>query len=211
MMIKSSIMGYAQVGVFCATNDEITLVPLSTPAHFVSTVKKVLGTDVIKMNLCNSQLLGLFSTCSNSEIIIPHIAQQHEIDTLKDNFKKVIVSDSALTAIGNLVVMNDNVTLVSSDLKNHNQLNAKPFKLKATVLIGSGIVATNQAFIAHPETTDAELEQLKDLLKVEGDVGTVNFGNPYVRAGLLANSNGIIAGNLSSGPELNRIDDIFNR
>jgi translation initiation factor 6 len=71
--------------------------------------------------------------------------------------------------------------------------------------VGSLVVATNKGAIAHPKITEQEREKIQEILQVPVSVGTVNGGVPYPKSGLLANSNGAIAGNLTSGPELMEI------
>jgi translation initiation factor 6 len=76
--------------------------------------------------------------------------------------------------------------------------------------VGSAAVATNKGVLCHPKTSDGELDLLEKLLKVEADIGTVNHGAPFIGAGVLANSKGAAAGRLTTGPELNRIENALN-
>ena len=47
----------------------------------------------------------------------------------------------------------------------------------------------------------------RDNLKLKITRGTINFGSPYVRAGLVCNSNGFIVGDMSGGPEIQNVDE----
>ena len=51
-------------------------------------------------------------------------------------------------------------------------------------------------------TSLEELETIKDVLKIQMDVGTINGGIPFIRSGLLANDNGAVIGNMTTGPEI---------
>jgi len=42
---------------------------------------------------------------------------------------------------------------------------------------------------------------------VPADIRTINYGGPLVGSGLVANENGYVVGNDTTGPELGRIDD----
>ena len=55
------------------------------------------------------------------------------------------------------------------------------------------------------------MKKIQEFLKVKVDVGTTNYGSPFVKAGLLVNSNGFIASEISSGPELGRIAEVFGK
>ena len=44
-------------------------------------------------------------------------------------------------------------------------------------------------------------------LDTKCDSGSVNMGNPYVKAGIITNSNGFLIGNQSSGFEQSFVDE----
>jgi translation initiation factor 6 len=68
-------------------------------------------------------------------------------------------------------------------------------------------VVTNRGVLTHPRLAETELAELEDLFGLPVDVGTVNFGSPLVGSGILANSQGYVAGDDTTGPELGRIED----
>jgi translation initiation factor 6 len=51
-------------------------------------------------------------------------------------------------------------------------------------------------------TTHEEQEALREVLKVRVDVGSVNCGIPYIGTGLIGNSSNVVAGFLTTGPEM---------
>ena len=59
----------------------------------------------------------------------------------------------------------------------------------------------------HPEVSKSEREKVEKLLGVKCTKGSVNFGSPYVRAGVLCNSNGFVVGRMSTGVEARDIDE----
>jgi len=73
--------------------------------------------------------------------------------------------------------------------------------------VGTAAVANNRGVLCHPKSTDGELDALEELLGVPADIGTINYGGPLVGSGLVANENGYVVGNDTTGPELGRIDD----
>ena len=68
-------------------------------------------------------------------------------------------------------------------------------------------VVTNKGCLCHPKVSDDEKNQLEALFDVEVMIGTVNHGIPLIGSGLVANSNGAIIGNLTTGIELGRIEE----
>ena len=76
-------------------------------------------------------------------------------------------------------------------------------------IVGSVALATNRGCLCNSMIKEEELKRLEELLKVKADVGTANYGSPFVKSGFLVNRNGLIASDLSSGPELGRAMEVF--
>jgi translation initiation factor 6 len=67
--------------------------------------------------------------------------------------------------------------------------------------------ATNNGVLVHPKTSEDELSELDELFNVTVEVGTINYGSPFVGASLLANTKGYVAGRDTTGIELGRIEE----
>ena len=76
--------------------------------------------------------------------------------------------------------------------------------------MGAIAVVTNKGLLVNPLATDEEVAELGQLFGVTADVGTVNRGSPFIKAGIVANDKGVIAGEETTGPELMRIQAIFS-
>ena len=74
-------------------------------------------------------------------------------------------------------------------------------------ITGSVGTATNKGVLVHPAATEDELESIEKLFKTHVDVGTVNNGTQLVGACAVANSNGVMVGLNTTGPELARIEE----
>ena len=135
---------------------------------------------------------------------------------LKKFFSKIDVEIGIFpgkhTALGNLVACNDKGAVISPKISDPALVEdvlgvkVKVMEIAGHEEVGSCCIATNKGFIAHPEAED-ELRLLKRILKVEGKTGSVNFGFPFVKSGLVANSNGYLAGLGTTGIELGRVDE----
>ena len=42
-------------------------------------------------------------------------------------------------------------------------------------------------------------------------VGSVTYGTPYIRSGIIVNSNGVLVSEPSTGAELGRIEEVFSK
>jgi translation initiation factor 6 len=69
--------------------------------------------------------------------------------------------------------------------------------------------ATNQGILVHPRANDTEIASLERVVDLPIGLGSINMGSGLVGAGLLANSKGYLAGSVTSGFELGRIEEVF--
>jgi translation initiation factor 6 len=209
MITKVDFNGSPHIGVFCLVNDEIALVPYSITKKLEYALKTDLGVDIIKTSLASTSLLGIFACLNNSKIVIPDIIEKEELKVLKDNVPEVVVLTEKYAALGNLLALNDHGAICSRYLKVADELPVKKVRVAESDLVGSAVYANNRGFLAHRDTSQSELEEISKVLKVKGDVGTVNFGDPFVRSGIIGNKRGVLAGRFTSGPEMQRIDEVF--
>jgi translation initiation factor 6 len=54
-----------------------------------------------------------------------------------------------------------------------------------------------------------EIDSIAEVLRVHVEVGTVNRGSPYTSLGVLANSDGMVAGSDTTGVELAHISQVL--
>lgn len=179
----------------------------------VKKAKKALNVPVHTLKIMNTDLAGIFVTGNSSGIIMPRL-DDHEMKKIEKNFKNVLTLKSRYTAFGNLVLMNDNGIIISPLLRKHRKEIADFFNIRCEVsrlaglrVIGSSAIATNKGCLAHPKIKDSEKELIGKVLKVPVHIGTSNYGTPYVKSGIVANSFGVIVSEQSTGHELGRITE----
>ncbi len=169
--------------------------------------------ELVEMRVSNTDLLGLFMAGNSNGLLVPDIVSEHEISFLEEKGVEYKVVNSNLTALGNLVLVNDNGCIISEKLsgiqEEVSELFGVPVKVgtvAGTGMVGSAGFTTNNGVLIHRECSREELEFVEEVLDVKGDIGTVNFGSPYVGTGLIGNSEGIMVGNSTTGPETARIE-----
>lgn len=176
----------------------------------------VLGVKTLRTKIYCTSLVGLFCAGNSNGVLIPSLFSDEEVAKLKDFLDpldvKVGVVGGEYTALGNLVCANDKGAIASPNLSDvkviEDTLGVEVVQknLSGHTDVGAAVSATNKGFIAHPDLED-ELSFIEDVFGVKGLCSTVNFGSPYVKAGLIANSNGYVTGLKTSGIEMGRIDD----
>ncbi len=178
-------------------------------------LEKVLKVDFYNVTIAGTELVGLFSAGNSQGIVLPKIVQEREIKTIKAVGLNTLVIKSKYTAIGNLVVCNDNGCIISGHLKKFRKEIADTLgceveigKISGLSIVGSSAVANNRGCLCNMNAKEEEIEVIEQVLKVKADVGSIG-GSPFVKSGMIINKNGFVVSRDVTGPELQRIDEVF--
>lgn len=215
-MKRSSYFGNPWIGMFAATNDSITLIPADSMKKFED-VFADLGTEIMKVSVADTNLVGLYSAMNSNGIVLPNVANENESMMIKKSGLNVLVSGELNNAHGNNIAANDKGGIVNP------RVAAKERKMMEDVLgielvpmtvagfhtVGSACIATTSGFLAHYRITDDEMDVLKGIFKVHGNKGTLNTGTGFVSYGAVVNKNGYVAGEASTAFELGRLEEAF--
>lgn len=206
-----SLLGNVCIGVYSLATDNIVIVPTQVPENKAQRLEEYLKAKVVQTTIGESTLVGILARANSKGIIVPHFVQKEEIQAVKSALDiNVGVMETKQTAFGNLILTNDRGAIVDPRLREGDiakiadtlGTDIAPGRIAGLPYVGSLAVATNKGVLAHPMIKEEEQKLLSDVLKVQVDVGTVNRGIPYVATGLIANTNGAVAGFMTTGPEI---------
>ncbi len=210
-ILRTNFFGDPNIGLYSFATDRYCL--LGTHRKENKKLREALGVPVAVSSAEHTDLAALFVAGNSSGIVVSKIFEDYELEHLKNSFE-VLVLDTDYTALGNLILLNDKGIVLSPLLKRHKEKIEKFFglpceitKIAGIVVVGSTGIATNRGCLLHPKVKDAEKEIIERTLKVKTDIGTVNFGSPFVKSGIIANSGGVVVSEACSGPELGRISE----
>lgn len=211
---RLKIAGSSLLGVFACCTERAVLVPLETNSGAMRTLERYLGVAPQKTLVAGSSVVGSL-VCGNSRgfVLSPH-ASDEDLARLS-SLGKVAKLPGKISAAGNVILANDTAAMVHPGLSDRAcesiartlGVEVRRGTIGGLKTVGMTSVVTNQGVLAHPRMTETELAELEDLFGLPVDVGTVNFGSPLVGSGILANSQGYVAGDETTGPELGRIED----
>ena len=207
-----SFYGDPNIGLYARASDKIVLLG-RTMERWKGELEKYLGAPCKLVTISETDFVGLFSVFNSNGIILPKIVKEKELKEIVNWFDNVLVLKGKYTAVGNLISTNDKGGIVSRLItKKEKKLVEDTLgveliygKVVGTDIVGSVGLATNKGCLLHRDTTEEEAELISSVLKVDVDIGTVNFGSPFVSSGIIANSFGAVIGDKSSGPEIDRI------
>ena len=206
---QKHIHGEDFIGLFAHATDKYAILSENFPKT------KVLNVPILNAHIYGTQLVGMFCAGNSNALLIPYFIEDREIEIIKEFLDEldieIVKVKDRVTALGNLVACNDFGAVISpkfSDTSVFDCLGVEAVKadISGHEEVGACCVATNKGFLIHPEAED-NIKFFSDIFRVEGMVGSVNFGFPFVKSGLVANSNGYVAGRRTTGIELGRIDD----
>lgn len=221
-IVKTSLFGGSSLGVYLCLNNKMLLYPRVTPKEKVKLFKEPFSNDFSSFPIMINQsaLIGCYCVMNKNGLIVTDLITDSEAQKLssyaKDHDMNYLELKSKDNAVGNLIMTNDKGAVISSYLRNNvkqiqNVLDVEVLILDyaSTYLAGSGGITNNNGCCVHPMVSDNEADMISDVLKVPVDVSTVNMGDPFVHAGLVANDFGAIIGDQSSGPEMMRITNML--
>jgi translation initiation factor 6 len=210
-ILRADVYGSPNIGVYCHSNETTAILPPGMTKRKADNFGQYLGVRVCVTNIGGCALLGVLVAANSNGIVLPHIVHDHELNAIRESVEvRVAVAQERWTALGNLVLANDNGAVIhpgaSESLARTVAETLNVGIVTATIgglpYVGSLAVATNKGVLAHHAITDRERSIIGKALKVPVEAGTINGGVPYIRAGLLANTKGAVVGPLTSGPEL---------
>jgi translation initiation factor 6 len=216
--LKTDFSGDPNIGLYGFATDKYCLLGTDFNPKVKKRADEVLNVPVFTLPLFGSTLIGLFASGNSKGIVLTKLVEKHELAKLKLALPEVnvLVLKTVSTALGNLILCNDRGCLVPEKFSEFRKEIADVLGCEVAVgtvagldLVGSAATASNVGCLCHHETGEDEAKVLEGLLKVKVDVGTVGAGSPFIKSGLIVNSNGVIISGMSTGPELGRIAEVF--
>lgn len=215
MIRRVNLAGNPNLGVSIAVTDKLALAPPNLGEKMVGVLEECLQVPVIKTPISGSSLAGALAVGNSRGFLLSKYAFDKEIETIKKSGLEVERIPDRLTAVGNIILANDHGALVNPLLSDESievvsetlDLDVVRGSIAKFKINGSVAVATNKGVLVHPSATPEEIKFLEKTMKVPADVGTVNQGTKLVGAGTVANSNGVLVGEKTTGPEMARIEE----
>jgi translation initiation factor 6 len=213
-VVSGDILGHSQAGVYAAVLGDVLFLPLALPKSDVEDIEAALELESVQLTIGGSNLIGSLIEGNSHGMGVADIAGPDDIDRLT-SFGDVVVMESSVNAAGNLLLANENGVLASpvipeeglEILSDAMKVPAANVSVAGQDVIGSLGACNDMGVVLHPDVAAVEVEIIEKILGVPAMVGTVSFGSPLVGAGLVCSNNGAFAGGVTTGPELNRIED----
>jgi len=214
-MNKTTYFGNPWIGMFIKTNDETTMLPADSMKKLDDVVGSALKTELLKVSIADSNLLGIYIAMNSNGIILPNVTNKGEADKIRRCGLNVHVSSETHNAHGNNIAVNDKGGIINPNVSREERramedtlgVELVPATVAGYSTVGSACIARNTGFLAHFKTSEKEMGILRDALEVPGSKGTVNTGTGFVSYGIIVNKNGYVAGEQTTAYELGRLEE----
>lgn len=212
---KFRVGGSDFIGVFATSSDRF----LFTGRGLTSGSKKLL-TDTLKVerhdiSISGSDLVGLFSRSNSNGIMLSNLILDHELEMIKALKLDMMVGvlESELNAVGSNVLANDKIAIINPDYSQAAAMQIQDILgvdvIKAETgsfkTIGANNILTNTGLAINNRCTDDEKALLDEATGFRSIRATANTGAMSIGLATAANSNAVIAGDSTTGFELNRM------
>ena len=218
-LLQKDLFNSPYSGVFCATNDLLTLIPPGIPEDDMEAISEALGTTIRVITIGGSSVLGTLVAMNNKGILVSNLVTSLELEKLEKISSELKLNLGVLAersnAIGNNFLLNDNGGFCNERLSKKSKNNAEEIfeisiesqSLNGMDTLGMISCVNNNGGLCHPEISDKEKENMEAVLDIPVMEGTVNFGMPLVGAGVISSSKGAVCGRQSTGVELGRVEE----
>ena len=217
-IIKYDVYSGPNVGIFTSVNDRFVFVPNGFAKTKAENLAQYLQTEYIMTPIANTRLLGVLMVLNNHGILLPRTSSPEEIAKLqKSTGLNVKILETKYNALGNLICVNDKGGIISpiiekefvKEIEDVLDIEVIQKRVAGYDQVGAVMEANNLGGVIHPEADEEDIKNFSNILDVSIEPATINGGIPFVSSGMLANSNAIVVGNLTNGPEIMMLTRAF--
>ncbi|MDE1870765.1 MAG: translation initiation factor IF-6 [Candidatus Micrarchaeota archaeon] len=214
---KYNIMGSDYIGVFATATDDFLFAGAGLTGNSKEMMAKVLGVRCIDLKVSGSDLIGLFARANSNGIIISNLAIDNEVSGLKNAGLdiNVCVLESSLNAVGSNILANDRMAIVNPDYSEKecveigDALDVEVIRAQVDGFktVGANSILTNRGLVMNNKSTAKEKSDWDRISGFDSTITTANTGALAIGLATIANSNGLVVGDTTTGYELARILD----
>jgi len=217
-IIKYDVYSGPNIGVFTSVNDKFVFIPNGFAKTKAENLAHYLQTEYLMTPVANTRLLGILMVLNNHGILLPKTSSPEEIANLRKRTDlNVKMLDTKHNALGNLICVNDKGGVISpivekeyiKEIEDVLDIEVIQKRIAGFHQVGAVMKANNLGGVIHPEADEEDIKNFSNILGVNIEPATINGGIPFVSSGILANSNAVVVGNLTNGPEIMMLTRAF--
>lgn len=168
-----------------------------------------------KLNILGSPVLGVFASCNDELVFVPHDASSDTVKDLEESLGVVAcrTSVSGSSVVGSLMCSNNNGVIVAGFIL-EKEIRAIRKHIKAARLTeelnaaGNLILANDTSALVNPDLSNKTIKMIEKTLGVEVKRGTLGGLKTVGMAGIASNK-GVLVHPKSSPAEIALVEELF--
>ena len=214
---KYAINGSDCVGAFALATDKYVFVGRSATEGSKKFLSTMLGVEAIDMSIGGMDFVGVLARANSNGMLVSNLATDREIDAIRSMKLgiNIEVLSSTLNAVGNNMILNDKVAIVNPEYSRKDMAIIEDVfgvevigsSIGSFKTVGANDVLTNKGLVINNHASDEEKEKLDKEIGFDSVRSTANMGSLGVGIAVVANSNGALIGDTTTGYEFSRIVD----
>jgi len=221
MAIRTVFENCSDVGVFARLTNTYCLIGYGGTEYYRVFENELSNRcSICYTSIAGTRIVGRMTVGNKKGLLLPNNTTDQELNHIRSTLDESVVVqriEEKLSALGNVIAVNDHVALIHPDLDKETEqiiqdtLGVEVFRqtISGEMLVGSYCVFSNLGGLVHPRTSVEDLDELSSLLQIPLVAGTINRGSVTIGAGLVVNDYTAFCGNDTTGTEIALIDAIF--
>ena len=210
-----------EIGAYVRLTNKYIIVGRSAQHHVSDFFRENFDCPIVETTINTIRTVGVQCIGNKNALLLPETCSDQELQHIRNALPaavKVMRIQERLNCLGNIVLCNDNACLAHPDIDEQN-ISVMEDALGVPVyrhtigneeLVGTFAVMNNQGMLVHPNTTEAQMRELSEMLNLRVIAGTVNSGAPAVGSGMVANDWVHITGTKSTSVEIKVAETVFD-
>jgi len=214
-MEKLSILGNDYVGAWVTATDKFFLIGNMASQGDERIIGKALGVDGIRAMVGGSGLIGIYVAANTKGILLPYGTEERELDAIRQALQglQVEIFHTSHNALKNNILANDKLAIINpnydaaEEKKIADILDVETVRLSTGGFstVGANNIMTNKGFVLNNRASDEEHRKVEEVFGKSVEQSTANRGAVSIGICTIANSNGLVVGQLTTGFEMARI------
>lgn len=217
---RLAIEGNSFVGAFGIATDKFALLCNNVSERKVKIVEDTLQVKVAKAVIDNSKLIGIYAMANSNGMLLPFTSYNSEVDHIKKELKEfnIDIFKSDMNALRNNILANDKIAIINPYYSSKEEQEISDVLGVETIkkeiggfsTVGANNIVTNTGLVLNNRVTDDEKREIEEIFHLKSEQSTANLGSLTIGLSVIANSNGAIVGDATTGFELARITNGLN-
>ena len=213
---KASIGNSSFIGAYAIATDLFSILSARATPSEEKFMQDTLGTRVIRSTIDGSDLIGIYVVANSRGLIVPEIAERSEVAHLKEQLEglDIEIASTDLNALRNNILVNDKVAFINAEYgRKEATLIEDTFDVEVVKrnigdynTVGASNVATNKGFALNNNASEDDISVVKNFSKNVSQT-TANLGSSSIGLCVIANSNGMLVGDETTGFEMVRLTE----